>query len=50
MGNGARPSWRIAKGAVDVTSLPAGAYVARVRLVQDDKTIKVLTQPFVIER
>ena len=50
MADGARPSWRIVKGAVDVKSLPPGAYVARVRVVQDDKTIKVLTQPIVIER
>lgn len=50
MTDGARPSWRIVKGAVDVKSLPPGGYVARVRIVQDDKTVKVLTQPFVIER
>ena len=50
MADGARPSWRIVKGAVDVKSLPPGGYVARVRVVQDDKTVKVLTQPFVIER
>ena len=50
MADGARPSWRIVKGAVDVKSLPPGGYVARVRIVQDDKTVKVLTQPFVIER
>jgi VWFA-related protein len=50
MADGARPSWRIVKGAVDVKSLPPGGYVARVRIVQDDKTVKVLTQAFVIER
>lgn len=50
MADGARPSWRLVKGAVDVKSLPPGGYVARVRIVQDDKTVKVLTQPFVIER
>jgi hypothetical protein len=33
-----------------VRSLPPGAYVARVRIAEDDKTIKVLTQPFVIEK
>ena len=50
MADGARPSWRIARGAVDVRALPPGDYVARVRIAEDDKTIKVLTQPFVIER
>jgi hypothetical protein len=33
-----------------VRALPPGDYVARVRIAEDDKTIKVLTQPFVIER
>ena len=50
MADGARPSWRVARGTVDVRSLPPGAYVARVRIAEDDKTIKVLTQPFVIEK
>ena len=50
MADGAKPSWRIVKGAVDVKSLPPGGYVARVRIVQDDKSVKVLTQSFVIER
>jgi VWFA-related protein len=50
MADGARPSWRIARGVVDVRALPPGDYVARVRIAEDDKTIKVLTQPFIIER
>ena len=50
MADGPRPSWRVVKGAVDVKPLPPGDYVARVRIVQDDKTVKVLTQSFVIDR
>ena len=50
MVNGAKPSWRIVRGALDVRALPPGEYIARVRITEDDKTIKVLTQPFVIER
>ena len=47
--NGARPSWRLVTGAMDVRSLPPGNYVARARITQDDKTIRVVTRPFVIE-
>jgi hypothetical protein len=47
--NGARPSWRLVTGAMDVRSLPPGNYVARARITQDDKTIRVVTRPFVID-
>lgn len=50
MANGPKPSWRIVRGALDLRALPPGDYIARARITEDDKTIKVLTQPFVIER
>jgi VWFA-related protein len=47
--NGAQPTWRVASGVVDVAALAPGTYVARARVVRDDKTLRVLTRPFVIE-
>jgi hypothetical protein len=47
--NGARPSWRLVTGAIDVRSLPPGSYLARARITQDDKTLRVVIRPFVIE-
>jgi len=49
MVTGSKPSWRVASGVVSLDGLPPGAYVARARIVLDDKTLRVLTRPFVIE-
>jgi VWFA-related protein len=49
MVNGTRPSWRVATGVVALEGLAPGAYIARARIVRDDKTLRVLTRPFVIE-
>ena len=34
---------------VSLDGLPPGPYVARARIVLDDKTLRVLTRPFIIE-
>jgi VWFA-related protein len=49
MVNGAKPSWRVASGVVALEGLPPGTYIARARIVRDDKTLRVLTRPFVID-
>jgi len=49
MVNGSKPSWRVASGVVSLDGLPPGPYVARARIVLDDKTLRVLTRAFVIE-
>jgi VWFA-related protein len=49
VGNGPRPTWRVASGVVNVAALPPGPYIARARIVRDDRTLRVLTRPFVIE-
>jgi VWFA-related protein len=47
--NGPRPSWRVASGVVPLNGLAPGSYVARARIVRDDKVIRTLTSPFVID-
>jgi hypothetical protein len=49
MVTGAKPSWRVANGVVSLEGLAPGSYVARARIVRDDKTLRTLTRPFVIE-
>ena len=50
MDDGKKPSWRVATGVVDVSALPPGRYVARARIVRDEKTLAVKTRPFALDR
>jgi VWFA-related protein len=44
---GAMPQWRVASGAVEVSTLP-GRYVARAAIARGGETLHVLTRPFVL--
>jgi VWFA-related protein len=46
--DGPRASWRVAAATVGLESLPPGSYVARARIVRDEKTVGLLSRPFIL--
>ena len=50
VGNGPEPSWRVARGLLDLDMLEAGRYVVRANVILDSKTLVTLVRPFVLER
>ncbi|MGH9202686.1 MAG: hypothetical protein ACRD2A_15785, partial [Vicinamibacterales bacterium] len=50
MVTGVQPAWRVATGAIGVRALPPGRYVARAKITREDKTVGILSRPFVLER
>jgi VWFA-related protein len=46
--DGPLPAWRVAAAVLNVESLAPGPYVVRARIVSDDKTVGVLSRPFVL--
>lgn len=46
---GPSPTWRVAQGVMVPALLPPGRYMARARVLRDDKVAGVLVRPFVLE-
>ncbi|HEX5108733.1 MAG TPA: VWA domain-containing protein [Vicinamibacterales bacterium] len=49
MVDGPLPSWRVATASIDASKLAPGPYIARARILRDDKTVGVITRDFVLD-
>jgi VWFA-related protein len=49
MVDGPLPSWRVATGSIDASKLAPGPYIARARILRDDKTVGMVTRDFVLD-